>query len=180
MRLHFALVFLFARSTFVLPQQLTWKRSDVKEFETGKAAQKFVLDGKFMEQPAGTTKVDVPSFVLVCAEGKLLRQYGLVRVVLWNGGVKADTVMDGGRRKTTSLEVMATRDKAMTDDDARRTYSTFDLRPILTDLLHAKSVKMALRDDYGNSYRGNTPIPVLVEFTMPDSTAVASACGLKL
>ena len=180
MKLRAASLFLFAFSAFAVPQQPSWEKSDVKDIETGKPAQRFVLDGTFIEQPGGTTKLDVPSLVVVCMEGKLVRQYGLVRVILWNGGIKADTVMDGGRKKTLSLDVMATRDKAMTDDEARRAFSTFDLQPILLEILHAKTVRMALRDDYGSSYRGNPPVDILVEFKVPDSSAVATACGLKL
>lgn len=151
----------------------------MKDIETGRAAQKFVLDGTFLEQPSGTTKLDVPSLVLVCSEGKLVRQYGLVRVILWNGGVKADVVLDGAKPRTVSLDVMATRDKALTDDEAQRAFSTFDLHPILTDLLRAKSVKMGLRDDYGSSYRGNPPAQIFVEFKLPDLGELVSACGLK-
>jgi len=171
---------LWAWAILVLPQQPAWKRSDAKDIETGKPAQKFVLDGTFLEQPSGTTKADAPSLVLICSEGKLVRQYGLVRYILWNGGIRADAVIDGGKRKTAPLDVMATRDRGITGDEAHRPFSTFDLRPILTDLLTAKSVKMALRDDYGRSYRGDPPVAILVEFKIPDSTELVSACGLKL
>ena len=161
-------------------QPPAWERTDVKDTETGKPAQKFVLDGTFIEQPAGTTKLDVPSLIVICSEKKVLRQYGLVRVVMWNGGLKAEAVLDGSKRKTVSLDVMATRDKAVTDDEGRRVFSTFDLQPILLDLLRAKSVRMALRDDYGNGYRGAPPAATYVEFKIPDSTDLAFACGLKL
>jgi hypothetical protein len=171
---------LLAWSILVLPQQPAWKRSDAKDIESGKTAQRFLLDGIFLEQPAGTTKADVPSLVLVCSEGKLVRQYGLVRYILWNGGIRVDAVIDGGKRKSAPLDVMATRDRVITGDEAGRPFSTFDLRPILTDLLTAKSVKMALRDDYGRSYRGDPAVAILVEFTIPDSTELVSACGLKL
>jgi hypothetical protein len=64
--------------------------------ETGKAADKFVLEGVYLEFPAPLTTSDAPTVVLLCSEGRLVRQYGVVRSILWNGGAKIDAVIDGG------------------------------------------------------------------------------------
>jgi hypothetical protein len=75
---------------------------------------------------------------------------------------------------------MASRDSAVTGDPARRTFSTFDLHNILPELLHGKSIRMAVQDDYGSNYHG-PPLPqLLLEFHMPDPAPIVSKCGLKL
>jgi hypothetical protein len=148
--------------------------------ETGKAADKFVLEGVYLEFPAPLTTSDAPTVVLLCSEGRLVRQYGVVRSILWNGGAKIDAVIDGGKKKSSSADVMASRDSAVTGDPARRTFSTFDLHNILPELLHGKSIRMAVQDDYGSNYHG-PPLPqLLLEFHMPDPAPIVSKCGLKL
>jgi len=55
-----------------LAQQAVWKRSEVKDIESGRLAQKFVLVGTFIERPSGLTQQDVPSLIIVSSDGKTL------------------------------------------------------------------------------------------------------------
>lgn len=169
---------LFTVSTGLFAQNLAWQHAETKGAATGSVVHRFILEGEYLELPKGNTKLDIPTLVLICSGGKLSRNYGLVRTVLWNGGVKIDMVVDGGKKKTVSADVMATRDRALTDDAAERTFSTFELAPILPDILHGKKVTMSVRDDYGSS--SSAPVtPLLIEFAMPDPAPVIAACGLK-
>jgi hypothetical protein len=47
-------------------------------------------------------------------------------------------------------------------------------------LLHGKSIRIALQDDYGANYRGPAVPQVLMEFQMPDPAPILMSCGLKL
>jgi len=165
-------------SSGLFAESPTWQRTETKDAGTGAPIHRFVLEGEYLETPKGNTKLDIPTIVLVCAGGKLIRNYGLVRTVLWNGGAKIDMVIDGGKKKTASVDVMATRDRAITDDAAERTFSTFDVAPILSDILHGKKAILSVRDDIG-SFSSAPVIPLLIELAVPDPTPVFMACGLK-
>ena len=73
--------------------------------ESVKPMDKFIVDGNFIELPASLTRSDTPKLILQCSEGKLIRQYGLVRSILWNGGVKIDMVIDGGIKKRATAAI---------------------------------------------------------------------------
>jgi len=157
-----------------------WQLSVAKDPDTGKAAEMFVLNGSFLVTPANLSNTDRPSIIVLCSDGHLVRQYGVVRSILWNGGAKIETVTDGGRKKSFSAEVMASRDPLVTQDADRRTFSTFDLRNLLSEMLRGKVVRMSVQDDFGPNYRGN-PLPqVLMEFRIPDPAAIVAKCGIKL
>jgi len=168
-------------SASLLARQSQWQHTEVTDPDSGKPAERFVLEGSYIETPQSLTNADVPSLVLICSEGRIVRQYGIVRTILWNGGVRMEYVVDGGRKKSATGEVMASRDPRVTADSAHRTFSTFDLHNILPDLLRGKTIRIAVQDDYGANYRGSPPQPqVLVEFHIPDPALIVSRCGVKL
>jgi hypothetical protein len=177
-RWQLAAFFVLAFSTLLYAES-QWQRSDDRDPDSGKAAERFVLEGTFINTPPPITTSDFPSLILICSEGKLVRQYAVVRIILWNGGVKIDMVADGGKKKTFSGDVMASRDPWVTGDANRRAFSTFDLRNVIAELLHGKVVRMAVQDYYGEAYRGTALPQLAMEFHIPDPSPIFAKCGLK-
>jgi len=89
---------------------------------------------------------------------------------------KIDLVIDGGRKKSVSADLIRTTDRILTDDTSPRTYTALDLRKILPDLLRGKSITMVARDPEGMS-TNTPPRQVLMEFHMPDPSPLISVCG---
>jgi len=177
----------FAFTTSIHAQDPTWNQLQIKDPLTGKVVDRFSLDGVYLATPYGTSvqNQDTPKLVLMCSNGKLVKQYGLTRafiqptVISSSLSAKLDMVIDGGKKKTVSTDVDTTQDRVLSDDDTQRQYRIFELGNVLTDIVRGKTITMVVREDRGGSTSITSAAPrqILMEFRMPSLTPVLAICG---
>jgi hypothetical protein len=181
-----------------------WEHTSIKDPLTDHVVDRFVLSGEYLTSQVQTigpslsqsvlstmngpvtfsslsqnAAADTPRIVLMCADGRLIKHYGVLRGFATSStGIAAvmDAVIDGGRKKTFSTTISLHTDRGIGDD--RMSYQDFELGKLLPDLLRGKLATLVVRQDYSHlTMFSGSPRQVLSEFRLPSSAPILAVCG---
>lgn len=163
----------------------TWQHSQYYDPIAAKTFDKFTVEGEYLQAPRviglPTENSNVPRLVVVCSGGKVVKQYGIVRSVLWSPYAHIDYRI-ADKKKTVTGDVMTTKDALFTGDEAKHTYSLFGLKAVLLPLLHAQDIVMSLRGPSTtsiNSTAGPADPMIIMRFEIPSPSKLFAVCNIK-